>query len=363
MQETTGALISGSTALLFFLRTGPAPETYWKYERLCYYPSLKLYYGEKQGDRDLDLYVEHRYALEVAQFLDNAGYVFHPREAQSHSWREQLALLDLNENGEPKRVDTASYLGRGIQDVLDFYLSPASDRAQARPDITMADPDNLADYDALEAWLVPKPNAPPGKKTQLITAKRCPMDVILTYHSSMLFYSILPDIQDHSQNSHAACVMNVISSKAAYSLFPKATFVEHKSLNIITSGAGQDKARQKYASRGWDMLDTVGPSTGLDRRSDFKTGFRWIGDKQTWTILLPPISSFNAKDQVVPLADFLPVRSFGLDYEKGLNERNMLKGAQLRYQLVDHVDWRNVYALADIPQCHAAWNSVKERFW
>ena len=114
MQSRTGTLISGSAALQLFERT-----TY--------------------ADADLDIYVEHRYALEVVQFLALCDYIFTPREGQEHT--PEQTLEDMEE-----LLDAGHYLGQGIANVLDFSRN--------------------------------------DKKIQVIVAKRSPLDIILHFHSS-----------------------------------------------------------------------------------------------------------------------------------------------------------------------------------
>lgn len=114
MQSRTGTLISGSAALQLFERT-----TY--------------------SNADLDVYVEHHYALEVAAHLASEGYAFVPRERQEPTPEETLEDIDeLSHAGH--------YLGQGIANVLDF----------SRDD----------------------------KKIQVMVSKRSPIDIILHFHSS-----------------------------------------------------------------------------------------------------------------------------------------------------------------------------------
>ncbi|KAJ7666750.1 hypothetical protein DFH06DRAFT_983996 [Mycena polygramma] len=119
-----------------------------------------------------------------------------------------------------------SYLGRGIADVLDFHKG--------------------------------------DKKIQIIIAESTPMETIISFHST--------------------CVMNVITHKNAYALYPRSTFVTKEALVVETVGAGQEVGRQKYIDRGWAMTWT--PS--LSRRSELGVRLvRWVGDPFTWTISLP----------------------------------------------------------------------------
>jgi len=155
--------------------------------------------------------------------------------------------------------------------------------------------------------------------------------------------------------------MNVISSRAAYSLFPQATFVQHKSLNIDTSGEGRELARLKYASRGWNMISHVSPDDALNRRSDFRIGFRWIGDKRTWTIPLP----FESGKEVRVKGDLLTLNSFGLEYERGPHDEywsdGIITGPKLVYELCESEQWRDIYAFSDRRECQSDWSKVQRQ--
>jgi len=149
-----------------------------------------------------------------------------------------------------------------------------------------------------------------------------------------------------------ACVINVISHYAAYSLFPYATFVEATSLNITTAGSGQDAAREKYEKRGWRMKSSAAKFELLASLSDFRVGFRWVGDNRTWTIPLdPPLHS----GALTCSPDLLPLHSFGLEYDSNYDPK-------LKYQFIRNHAWKNVYAVADSAQAEDAWETVKARF-
>ncbi|KAJ6456587.1 hypothetical protein C8R47DRAFT_1165090 [Mycena vitilis] len=75
-----------------------------------------------------------------------------------------------------------SYLGRGIADVLDFHKGE--------------------------------------KKIQIIIAESTPMEIIISFHST--------------------CVMNILTHKNAYALYPRSTFITKEALVVETVGAGQE---------------------------------------------------------------------------------------------------------------------------
>ena len=78
--------------------------------------------------------------------------------------------------------------------------------------------------------------------------------------------------------------MNIISHDKAYALYPQSTFITNRALIIETAGAGQEAGRQKYMDRGWTMIKR--PNAGDDEFDDI---VRWVGDRFTWTISLPPL--------------------------------------------------------------------------
>ena len=129
------------------------------------------------NQRDLDIYVEHRYAPEVAQFLESVGYTYGHRSSQEGTWRAQMVKSSsVGETQTPRRIDVAHYPSTGIQDILDFYYDEedaAASREPFRPNRSRDGTDEQA-------------RQLKGTKIQLITSKpkRSPADVILTFHSS-----------------------------------------------------------------------------------------------------------------------------------------------------------------------------------
>lgn len=93
--------------------------------------------------------------------------------------------------------------------------------------------------------------------------------------------------------------MNFITSEAAYSLYPIATFVARGSLGMPSARSSPNAVR-KYVQRGWrlyytptpdDLAHPTEPPFLLDKT-------RWVGDKYTWVLPLdqkgikerPPLS-------------------------------------------------------------------------
>ncbi|PFH52500.1 hypothetical protein AMATHDRAFT_189741 [Amanita thiersii Skay4041] len=111
---------------------------------------------------------------------------------------------------------------------------------------------------------------------QLISVNDVPIKVILSFHST--------------------CVMNIITHNAAYSLFPHATFQQHRSLVLKTPGIKQRHARQKYIERGWRMQYRIYIREILNPRSDFHACWRSTSDERCWKIKLNPLQDLPQDD-------------------------------------------------------------------
>lgn len=87
--------------------------------------------------------------------------------------------------------------------------------------------------------------------------------------------------------------MNLMTYSHAYSLYPKATFQEKRSLSITsTSSHGQAAARQKYRERGWNVFQYVTCYEATHpRECEFAAGPRWVGDGKCMVVDLPPLES------------------------------------------------------------------------
>jgi hypothetical protein len=82
--------------------------------------------------------------------------------------------------------------------------------------------------------------------------------------------------------------MNVLSYNKAYSLYPRTTFDERETLLTPRNPEHRDirfHAIQKYRDRGWRVMQQ--PS--LRNEPFYAFGSRWIGDRHSWVIDLPPV--------------------------------------------------------------------------
>jgi hypothetical protein len=125
-----------------------------------------------------------------------------------------------------------------------------------------------------------------------------------------------------------ACVMNFITHEKAYSLYPRATFEERRSLIFLFRSGARDNAYAKYAERGWIMLDGITGEDFHDLNSSLARGFRHVGDSKTWTIpILPKIDT--------PFPEgLMETNSWSLRYDHNLKpylDFSLLISSQLQY--------------------------------
>ena len=79
--------------------------------------------------------------------------------------------------------------------------------------------------------------------------------------------------------------MNVISYEMAYSLYPRASVHNHRTLVCeinVSSAQTQAAALKKYEDRGFALVKKT--TTPID--PDFPAGVRFMGDAQCWSLPL-----------------------------------------------------------------------------
>ncbi|KAJ6632211.1 hypothetical protein B0H10DRAFT_2206605 [Mycena sp. CBHHK59/15] len=245
---------------------------------------LQFFNREIWPDSDLDVYAHRGSARAPALFLASIGYAFEPRASQDADLRKQL--------GASERDREPSYLGRGIADVLDF---------------TKGD-----------------------RKIQLIIAVSTPMEVILSFHSTV--------------------VMNILTHDHAYCLYPRSTFIYKNAVIIETVGAGQEDGRQKYIDRGWEMIKAPPMSVLASRGSELsiRAGTRWAGDTFTWTI--PLRARRTAGISATP--DLCPLNSWLLEYNGRLR-------AKTKWAFLETTQLRFKYTIADRTALEEEWVAVR----
>jgi len=125
-----------------------------------------------------------------------------------------------------------------------------------------------------------------------------------------------------------ACVMNFITHEKAYSLYPRASFEEHRSLTCLYSTIARTKAWAKYTERGWTMLDGITGQDFHDLNSSLARGPRYVGDSKTWTIPILPKIDAPSLDGLVEM------NSWSLNYDLNLKphfEFSLLISPQLQH--------------------------------
>ncbi|KAL1746875.1 hypothetical protein HDZ31DRAFT_15883, partial [Schizophyllum fasciatum] len=180
---------------------------------------------------DLDIYVEHRYAKEIGRFLTVLGYHYEPRTSQPVLFSFALQ--------RDERQATMWTVGGS-----EPYGSPAM----------------------CGAYNFVRPNNP-DVRIQLITSRLSVMDIILDFHCT--------------------AVMNVITHRNAFSLYPYETFHAMRALVARRRpGRREEEAFRKYSERGWHICRGVPRSETDDPYEEFGQGTRRVGDEMSWTLPL-----------------------------------------------------------------------------
>jgi hypothetical protein len=87
-----------------------------------------------------------------------------------------------------------------------------------------------------------------------------------------------------------------ISHQAAYSLFPRTTFIERRAMRISQWAYGPPLAHEHYArysARGYSM--SAIPQASADSELAVRI-LRWVGDSFTWTLPLKCLSEEERED-------------------------------------------------------------------
>lgn len=270
LQARTGTLVSGSSALQFF-------------DRSCYVGS------------DLDLYTPGDSCKVMGDYLLAIGYTFVPHQWQNTTFTGAIVNMkrSRDKNRIPRRHPKNSFAGRAKDNSREYH-----DRAPHPIDghhiTTEAThpprPKNRSFEDILAVFTFLKQDPLDASekaqlKIQIIATVGNPMEVIFNFHSSK-YCLLLTTCMGPKSSSTPACVMNVITWKFAYCLYPKATLEDRRSLVCRSEGPKQVIAEQKYQSRGWDMVRTLRADGPLGEDPSFPSGLRFMGDKHSWRIAL-----------------------------------------------------------------------------
>jgi hypothetical protein len=87
-------------------------------------------------------------------------------------------------------------------------------------------------------------------------------------------------------NKLPACVMNFISFNAAYSLYPRATFEERRSLSFSVLTESDIRCLAKYSVRGWLTLSDLWPHDAAAQTTFYMDRERWVTDSFSWIVPL-----------------------------------------------------------------------------
>ncbi|KAL1711989.1 hypothetical protein EV715DRAFT_297505 [Schizophyllum commune] len=179
------------------------------------------------GDSDLDLYTEGRHARELFDFIHGLGYVYKPRETQEKILDDAL-LRAVNQFAVR---DEVIYNQSAILDAFSFIRGAAI--------------------------------------IQVMVVFESAIDAVLDFHSTV--------------------VMNLITFRSAYSLFPCNTFIRRTGVRFINDV--EDGPIEKYTRQGWRMRRTVTTEMFEEMGRETSVAIRYVGDSSTWTIDLDKTSA------------------------------------------------------------------------
>lgn len=112
--------------------------------------ALQLFDRTTYPESDLDIYVEHRYRRDVGWWLMNIGYKYKPSGSEpSKTFAKALSMWS------PETWEAEYALDHGVTDIFNFFKAGSK------------------------------------RKVQLISTRRCTMEVILNFHSSMLITFVI----------------------------------------------------------------------------------------------------------------------------------------------------------------------------
>ena len=131
--------------------------------------------------------------------------------------------------------------------------------------------------------------------------------------------------------------MNLITHEKAYSLYPRGTFKERRSLALYREDTNEEAAeiaRDKYVARGWTLVEALTQDEMADPTSAFSWGSRFVGDSKCWTIpILPKIDLPES---------YIEANSWNLQY-------NSVNHAEMAYTVLTAPTLRYNYLVKDIP--------------
>lgn len=147
--------------------------------------------------------------------------------------------------------------------------------------------------------------------------------------------------------------MNVITHNKAYSIYPRATFIERRSL-VYNRSENSLEGRPKYEQRGWIQIPFLEAHDYNNPFSSFARGSRRIGDNKCWTIDLYPTIINMSQDFMDSNTWYLhyikPSMGLGMDWRVFITHHwELVKGEEM---------FRNIY-LMDSVRRDRFWNIIK----
>ncbi|KAJ3764368.1 hypothetical protein EV360DRAFT_31619 [Lentinula raphanica] len=198
--------------------------------------ALQFFKRTTYEDSDLDTYCLVSKCLEMGEWYEHIGYMFKPAVTQEATYKEDYERVIKSEGASRRNMGTNE--GDDIRGATQYRS-----------------------IDIAEVWNFERSD---GRRIQLVATRILPEATVLGFHST--------------------CVMNIITHRAAYSLFPRTTF--KRKTTILVNARGRllqryERAVQKYRHRGF-VVKTRTPHEWI---VEDEFGFavpRWIGDRSTW---------------------------------------------------------------------------------
>ena len=233
LQFSTGAIISGSTALQFLDRS--------------FYP-----------DSDLDIYVQQDYTQEIASWLETIGYKMLPREGSTKT-NLQHTMAEMAELSDVPMIPPSSNIYPGSFAILEFSRGYSENRVQ------------------------------------LMITEGSPVASVLHFHSSMFklfdsFYLLTPAlacVMNFITYEKAYALYPGATFSARKSLVTSVISRPSHAHQHST-----DRALEKYKARGWQIIRRMTKELITEDSANFPTGLRRVGDSKCWTMTILPKLDF-----------------------------------------------------------------------
>ncbi|KAL1738788.1 hypothetical protein HDZ31DRAFT_50442, partial [Schizophyllum fasciatum] len=225
----------------------------------------------------LDLYTEYHHRYAVVNGVISLGYIFQPRVSQPSYAKDALHYLSYHH----VKDDYVSHI-QGVRDVLAFTQASAS-RVCIR----------------------------------IFIVAGCAIDAILSQPQSMQ--------------------LNIITFRAAYSLYPKTTIVDKISYPILSLDGN---VPMKYADEGWTRASDVTRARLALLPTELRAESRYVGDEYTWTI------DFDTRRDR-PLDPTL-FNSWQLLWRKSAHRREELSPTIERHVYIGPISWLQSRVLGNV---------------